>query len=124
MEFHIRYVSHLCEQQAAIAAVLHCKQNLHHLELSPQEWHNIEDIVKLLGPFKTTTEVLSWQKYLTLSCLAPIPNNLRDKLAVKPDDSSMLKAAKLAMLRDCDDRYSEGNVQLLMNKAAFWILDI
>ena len=29
--------SRLCEQQAAIAAVLHGKRDLHHLELSPQE---------------------------------------------------------------------------------------
>jgi len=29
--------SQLCEQQASIAAVLHGKHDLHHLELSPQE---------------------------------------------------------------------------------------
>lgn len=112
-------VSRLCEQQAAIAAVLHCKRNLHHLELSPQEWHNMEDIVKLLEPFKNATEVLSGQKYPTLSCLAPILEDLRDKLAVQPDDSSVLKATKSAMLKDFDDRYQDADVQLLMNKAAF-----
>jgi len=31
--------SGLCEQRAAIAAVLHWKHDLHRLELSPQEWH-------------------------------------------------------------------------------------
>lgn len=41
----------LCEQQAAIAVVLHYEQNLHHLELSPQELHNMEDTIKLLEPF-------------------------------------------------------------------------
>ena len=109
-------VTRLCEQQAAIAAVL---QNLHHLELPPQEWHNMEDIVKLLEPFKDAIEVLSGQRYPTLSCLAPILKDLRDKLAVKADDSNVLKTAKKAMMKDFDDRYQDGDVQLLMNKAAF-----
>ena len=59
--------SRLCEQQAAIAAVLHGKRDLHHLELSPQEWHDLEDLTKLLEPFKNATEVLSGQKYPTLT---------------------------------------------------------
>ena len=50
-------VSRLCKQQAAIAAVLHCKRN-HHLELSAQKWHNIEDIVKLLEPSKMLLKFL------------------------------------------------------------------
>ena len=75
-------VLHLCEQQAASAVALHCKENLHHLEHSPQEWHNMEHIVKPLEPFKNVTEVLSGQKYPTLSYLAPILKDLKDKLAV------------------------------------------
>ena len=64
-------VSRFCEQQAAIAAVLHKKCNLHYLELSPHEWHDLEDLINLLNSFKSATETLSGQKYLTLSCLAP-----------------------------------------------------
>ena len=45
----------LCEQQVAIAAVLHVKRDLHHLELSPREWHNLKDLINLLGPFKSLT---------------------------------------------------------------------
>jgi len=52
-------ISRVCEQQAAIAAVLHTKRDLHYLELSPREWHNLEDLISLLGPFKNSTEVLS-----------------------------------------------------------------
>lgn len=79
----------------------------------------MEDIVKLLEPFKNTTEVLSGQKYPTLSCLALILKDLRDKLAVNTDNSNVLKTAKSAMLKDFDDRYQNPDVQLLLNKVAF-----
>ena len=79
----------------------------------------MEDIVKLLKPFKNVTEVLSDQKYPTLSCLALIIKDLRNKLAAKLDDSSVLKAAKSTVLKDFDDRNHNGDVQLLMNKLSF-----
>ena len=79
----------------------------------------MHDIVNLLEPFKDATEVLSGQRYPTLSCLAPILKDLRDKIAIKADDSDMLKIAKGAMMRDFDDRYIDTNVQLLMTKATF-----
>ena len=50
----------------------------------------MEDIVKLLEPFKNATEVLNGQKYPTLSCLAPILKDLRDKLAINADDSNVV----------------------------------
>ena len=67
----LNMISRLREQQAAIAGVLHGKRDLHYLELSPHEWHTLEDLVKLLEPFKNATEIMSGQKYPTLSCLGP-----------------------------------------------------
>ena len=101
-------ISRLCEQQAAIAAVLHVKRDLHHLELSPREWHNLEDLINSLGPFKSSTEVLSGP---TLSCLAAI---LSDLNIDQPGESSALRAIKLAMRRDFNERYQNENVQALM----------
>ena len=111
--------SRLCEQQAAIAAVLHGKRDLHHLELSPQEWHDLEDLIKLLEPFKNATEVLSGQKYPTLSCLGPILADLKEKIADDPLDSRTMKSAKQAMRIDLSERYKDSDVLELMNKAAF-----
>ena len=48
--------SWLCDQQATIAAVLHGKRDLHHLELSPQEWHILEYLIKLLEQFKNAKQ--------------------------------------------------------------------
>ena len=49
-----------------------------------REWHILEDLIKLLEPFKNATEVLSGQKYPTLSCLGPILADLKEKLADDP----------------------------------------
>ena len=70
----------------------------------------MEDIVELLEPFKNANEVLSGQKYPTLSYLAPILRYLRDELTVKPDGCRVLKAAKSAMRRDFDDRYQDADI--------------
>ena len=106
--------SQLCEQQATIAAVLHGKRDLHHLELSPQEWHDIEDLIKLLEPFKNA--ILSGQKYPTPSCLGPILADLKEKIEDDPLDSRTMKSA---MRIDLSERYKDSDVLELMNKAAF-----
>ena len=61
-------ISRLCEQQAAIAVVLHVKHDLHHLEFSPREWHNLEELINLLGPFKS-----SQLKFLVDKSTPPFP---------------------------------------------------
>ena len=48
-------LSRLCEQQAAIGAVLHCQRDLLHLEHSPVEWRQIEDLLDFLKPFNPLT---------------------------------------------------------------------
>ena len=54
------------------------------MELSPQEWHILEDLIKLLEPFRNATEDLSGQKYPTLSCLGPALADLKEKLVRIP----------------------------------------
>ena len=49
----------LCEQQPEIAAVVHRRRDLIHLECSPSEWRILEDVAELLQPFKVATEYLS-----------------------------------------------------------------
>ena len=97
----------VCEQQAAIAAVLHGKWDLYHLVLSPHEWHTLLDLVKLLEPFKNATEIMSGQKYPTLSCLIPILADLQEKMQVNSLDSKTMKDAKEAMRTDLSGRYQD-----------------
>ena len=109
--------SHLCEQQAAIVAVLHGKRNLHHLECSSWEWHILEDLVKLLEPFKNATEVLSGQKYPTLSGLSPILADFTEKIEYNPLESMAIKSAKEALRTG--SWYKDIDVLLLIHKATF-----
>ena len=62
-------IERLCEQQAAVAAVLHNHRDLLHLEHSPAEWRLLEDLCKVLVPFKDVTTYLSASRYPTLSVL-------------------------------------------------------
>ena len=48
-------IKRLCEQQPAISAVLLCRRDLVHLEISPEEWRILEDIAELLEPYKDVT---------------------------------------------------------------------
>ena len=59
----------LCEQQAAIAAVLLPKQDSSHLEILSNEWRVFKDIAKVLEPYKDATIYLSADTYPTISAL-------------------------------------------------------
>ena len=65
-------IERLCEQQAVVAAVHHNHRDLLHLEHSPAEWRLLEDLCKVLEPFKDATTSLSASKYPTLSVLGPM----------------------------------------------------
>jgi len=70
-------IERLCEQQVAVAAVLHNHRDLLHLEHSPTEWRLLEDLCKVLEPFKDATVYLSASRYPTLSVLGPMLYNIR-----------------------------------------------
>ena len=57
-------VQRVCEQQLAIGGVLLQYWDLMHLEMLPNEWHILEDILQLLRPFKIATQHLSGENIL------------------------------------------------------------
>ena len=66
-------IERVCEQQLPISSVLLQRQDtLMHLELLPNEWRILENILKLLRPFKIATKHLSGEKYPTISALGPL----------------------------------------------------
>ena len=63
-----------------------------HLELLPNEWRILENILKLLRPFKIATKHLSGEKYPTISALGPLLHEIQTKTVVQDGDSSAIKA--------------------------------
>ena len=49
-------IKRLCEQQPSISIVLHCRRDLLHLEISPEEWRILEDITELLKPYNSDND--------------------------------------------------------------------
>ena len=113
-------IQRLCEQQPAIAAVLHRRRDLVHLEISSQEWRLLEDVASLLEPFKDSTMYLSAESYPTISVLGPFVAEIKSKIAPTPQDAPVIKQFKLALATDMNKRYAEdSDTTLILNKASF-----
>jgi len=64
-----------------------------HLELLPNEWCILEDILKLPRPFKIATKHLSGEKYPTISAWGPLLHEIQTKTIVQDGDSSAIKTS-------------------------------
>jgi hypothetical protein len=55
------------------------RRDLMHLEISPSEWHILQDMIEVLRPFKIATQHLSGEKYPTISALNPLLAEIKKK---------------------------------------------
>ena len=90
-----------------------------HLEISPNEWRILEDIVQLLRPFKIATLHLSGEKYPTISALGPLLGEIKKKVAPDVSDSVVIREFKRAIRDDINSRYQHPDIQMLLNKASY-----
>ena len=106
----------LCEQQAAVSAVLYSHRDLVHLEHSPTEWHLLEDLADVLQPFMVATKYLSAENYPSLSALGPLLNQMKNKVCVPSgtNDSAGIRLVKKAIANDLDKKYQDLSVKMLM----------
>ena len=112
-------IERVLEQQLAVSAVLLQRRNLVHLEISPNEWRILEDIVQLLRPFKIATLHLSGEKYPTISALGPLLGEIKKKVAADVSDSVVIREFKRALRDDINSRYQHPDIQMLLNKASY-----
>ena len=96
-------IQRVCEQQLAISGVLLQCRDLMHLEMLPNEWHILEDVLQVLEPFKIATQHLSGEKYPTISALGPLLNEIKSVITVSDDDSNAVKEFKRVLRQDLDD---------------------
>ena len=87
------------------------------LKLFPRECRVLENILKLLKPFKIATAHL-WQKYyLWIEILL---HEIHYKTVIQDDDVSVIKAFKKTIQEDINSRYADiyPNIKFLMYKSS------
>ena len=102
-------IERLCEQQVAISAILH------HVTFPP-EWRFLEDLCKVLEPFKDATTYLSASRHPTLSILGPVLHKILEEN--NSSTSAAMLRVKNAIASDLRTRYQDVEVRMLLNKAS------
>lgn len=100
----------LIEQKGPVSAVLTdeivSKRSDRDLELSTSQWRTAEDIVAVLKPMITLTELLSEENNASLSATVPMVMNIKKRhLVVHEDDSRITKIIKTRLSEEMDRRW-------------------
>ena len=104
----------LLEQQQAVCAALleSTKRDDRYLMPSSNDFTVIEELVEILEPFRDATEVVSGEKYPTISIICPLLYKfLNVTLCEKDDDTSLCKEVKRAIRVDLESRYVSQEVE-------------
>ena len=115
----LNMLERVSEQQAAIAAVL-MEGKLQHLMPEGGEWSIIESLVNILHPFQEATEVMSKEKYPTISSVKPVLYKLLEKtLKVEDGDENATKMMKEEIKADLAQRYQASDIKDVLNTSTF-----
>ena len=83
------------------------------LVLSPPEFKDLINIIKLLNPFKTAAERLSSENNVTISLIIPLFEILKSHLRTNSADHPMIKSMKTYMLAKMETRYNPEQIKIL-----------
>jgi len=100
----------LLEQRWPVMAVLSEPGTTHRsdrdLDLTTAQWRTAEDIVSVLRPMITLTELLSQEVNASLSATLPMLVNMKRRhLLIRDDDSATVKAMKKKITEEIDKRW-------------------
>lgn len=88
------------------------------IDLSPDQWKIVEDLVNVLEPFKVTIMTLSEEKMPLISLLRPLLWQLvSSHLKVKDSDSETARSFKESLSDMLCERYADYNVTVLLQIA-------
>ncbi|XP_057710245.1 E3 SUMO-protein ligase ZBED1-like isoform X2 [Corythoichthys intestinalis] len=117
-----KMVERVLEQLPAIRHVLVEDRKHGHLNPTWQDISVLESINAAMKPVADFTDVLSGEKYVTVSSVRPVLELMTaDLLSPGPDDNSLTANIKQNMCRVLMSKYSSSPIQLLLRKAT--ILD-
>lgn len=115
-------VERVLEQLPAIRRVLVEDRKHGHLNPTWQDVSVLESINAAMKPLADFTDILSGEKYITVSSVKPVLELIKgDLLSPGPDDTALTASIKQHMCRVLTEKYSSPAIQVLLRKAT--ILD-
>ncbi|XP_077061931.1 plexin domain-containing protein 1 isoform X3 [Siphateles boraxobius] len=115
-----KMIERVLEQLPAIRRVLVVDRKYGHLNPTCQDVSVLESINAAMKPVADFTDVLSGEKYVTVSSVKPVLELLKGEL-LSPDDTALTANIKANMCRVLKEKYSPPEIQNLLTKAT--ILD-
>ncbi|KAF4531539.1 hypothetical protein B566_EDAN018877 [Ephemera danica] len=76
------------------------------LEISEDQWDTIEEVMNVLKPLKTVTELFSGETYVTISLVRPVIKSCIDDLTPKDTDSETISQFKEIIQTDLAARFN------------------
>ena len=113
-------VERILEQESALRQVLGADRKRSHLIPSWQDIDVLESVNKALGPLQEFTDIMSGERYVTLSAIKPVLKHLEEKVLVDSDAHTSLtcdiRRRVMVSLMRC---YRDAKVNELLDVATF-----
>ncbi|XP_059208582.1 E3 SUMO-protein ligase ZBED1-like [Centropristis striata] len=77
-----------------------------YLDLKPEQWTLSEELIQILEPFEAATVFLSGEKYVTVSALPQLVQNLKKSTDNSACETTAMKALKADMIQQITDRWN------------------
>ena len=100
----------LYEMYPAIVSVL-AENNRINLIPADNTRLNMKVLCDFLSDFDAATQIVSGEKYATISLIKPLLRTLTNHCSEDSDDSSLIKSVKEAIKKDIENRYKEPKTQ-------------
>ena len=102
-------VSRLIEQRWPVTATLSdisvTQKGKRYLDLKPEQWILLEEILKALKPFECATVFMSAEKYTTISAIPPLVKGLLKSTESAAYESGPLQAFQLTATKQLQERW-------------------
>ena len=115
-----KMVARILEQITAIRLVLSADHKCSHLLPTWQDTEILEVINNVLSPLADLTDLLSGEKYVSVSSIKAVINHIHnDALSAKDDDVPLAKDIKPCICTDLDSKYLDTKIKTLLNFTSF-----
>ena len=113
-------IARVLEQERAIRQVLGNDRKSSHLIPTWQDIDVLESINKALSPLADLTDILSGEKYVSVSSIKPLLNHMQcDILVPKEEDTRLTKDIKKNVSTYMERKYEQQETSELLDVATF-----